>query len=242
MDVRFWAMDRLIGRACNGIMTIATLTRTPAAPVVPDLHPMLIAEDLLWLLLDDVTGKPLVDDITLASVLAGAVLVELTPDSSMRIPDGGHPDPLMSGALDLLRRRPITPKNAVDKLARGLRGALLERLQDNRQVRRQSTRRLGLIPTVSWPTSDVAGQRELRRALLDGERADARSLQLVVLLNTVHALADQFPEWHRSAVESRAQQITRQLPQADWATAAIRHAIQGAYAARYATGVGGRMS
>jgi hypothetical protein len=37
----------------------------------------LLAEDLLWLLLDDHTGEPLVDKQSLSHALAGALLIDL---------------------------------------------------------------------------------------------------------------------------------------------------------------------
>jgi hypothetical protein len=84
----------------------------------------LLAEDLLWLLLDDVSGHPLPDKISLSRVLAGAVLIDLTrsqtttalarvtgPGEAVRpgrlelLDDRAGADPVLARAAVLLRRR-----------------------------------------------------------------------------------------------------------------------------------------
>lgn len=88
---------------------------------------MLIAEDVLLLLVDDRTGRFLVDSTTLDNVLAGAVLVELVTIERVGFaPAGGGikrgrmvvvdptplGDPVLEGALaTVAASRPASPSS-----------------------------------------------------------------------------------------------------------------------------------
>ncbi|MBH0776691.1 GOLPH3/VPS74 family protein [Nocardia bovistercoris] len=190
-----------------------------------------IAEDLLWLLLDDFAGNTTVDSITLHRVLAGAVLAEL------RSHDGAVPprDPLLATVVAGHRR--IVLDRAVDDLATGVRGPLLDRLCADHRVDRRTRRSFRFIPRTTWPTSDPAGKAELRHSLhsavLDAHTPDTRTLALIGLLHTAGALPYQFPRWSRNTIDRRGRQICLDHPDFADIIAAVRHAVCRARADDY---------
>lgn len=210
----------------------------------------LIAEDLLLLLLDDKTGRPLVDGTKLSRVLAGAVLLELALPGAVRVAEKSGQvrtgrliaekaavpvdlltDPIVMSALDLIERKPITPKRAVQKLERGLRAQVLDRLSDKRLVRREQGRVLGLFPTTNWPSTDPGYEDALRRplgqALLDGAAPQDRTVAIISLLAAVDAAHKQFPDADRRAIRKRAKKIA----EGEWAGKAVRQAVDSVNAA-----------
>src|SRR6516225_862274 len=118
---------------------------------------MLMAEEVLLLLVNDRTGRFLVDSTRLDNVLAGAVLVELVttervgfaPAGSgvkpgrMVVVDPTPPgDPVLEGALaTVAARRPAKPEQLIARMRRRLRATLLDRLTAANALRR-STRKL----------------------------------------------------------------------------------------------------
>lgn len=87
----------------------------------------LLAEDLLLLLLDDVTGKPVVDDVRLDRALSGAVLLELALHERIAPAERGEQvrkgrfavrnstpmgDTLLDATLSRLAERPVRPAQA----------------------------------------------------------------------------------------------------------------------------------
>jgi len=201
----------------------------------------LIAEDLLLLLLDDSTGKAMVDSTALDRVLAGAVLLELALDH--RIAPAGEGESIKKGRLavrnadptrdELLDRvlsrlaedRPRKPEGAIEKLSGGLRKELLTRLAARGLVRPEVERALGLFPVTRWPVVDPAyesGLRaELTRVLVDGAEPAPRTAALVSLLAAVEAAAKVVPSADRRAVKRRAKELAR----GEWAGAAVRQAV-----------------
>ncbi|MET8878174.1 GPP34 family phosphoprotein [Nocardia sp. NPDC004604] len=223
----------------------------------------LLAEDLLWLLLDDHTGEPLVDKHCLSHALAGALLIDLAaPDrfpALIQVTGPGEPmhpgrlfvldeseharwqaDPLLVHAVELLRQRPLTPKQAIHKLEPGLRTTLLDRLCSRRQILRRSDRLLGFIPITVWPTIDRdtknALRQPLQRSLLDAQRPGHRTLALISLLHVVHALPEQCPGWRRSVINERAMKISEQYTGSTWPADSVRQAICDSYASTYTGG------
>ena len=123
----------------------------------PDVQPcnvdgMLMAEEVLLLLVDDRTGRFLVDSIRLDNVLAGAVLVELVTIERVGFPPAGGGvkrgrmvvvdpaplgDPVLDGALaTVAARRPAKPEQLIAKVRKRLRATLLERLTAAGALRR----------------------------------------------------------------------------------------------------------
>lgn len=206
----------------------------------------LLAEDVLLLLIDDATGKVLLDRTRLDRVLAGAVLVELAfAERVAPAPPGG---PVKAGRIVVLDRRPLgngildealarldgkpaRPARAVEKLVKGLRAALLTRIVDAGFVRVEHRTRLGVFPTTAWPTAQPGYEARIRRSLsevlLDGREPDTRTAAVIALLTAVDAVPKVVPARDRRALVRRA----RAVSQSDWAVKAVRDAVDAVNAA-----------
>jgi hypothetical protein len=213
----------------------------------------LLAEDLLLLLLDDDTGKPLVDGVVLPRVLAGAVLLDLTLDGVVEPSDGTGEvkkgrlllrertaplDPILAHATSQLRgSKPMKPEAAIEKLGKNLREAVLGRIVERGWVHEAKGRLLGIFPTKTWPAVDATHERVVRQklqsALLDGVQPDSRTAALISLLSAVDAAPKVFPDAKKKAVRSRAKEIAS----GDWASVAVRRAVDSVNAAIIAVAV-----
>lgn len=192
---------------------------------------MLIAEDLLLLLTDDVTGKPLVDSQRLTYAAAGAVLVELVLADRVAVTDGGrwgsgprvavvNPTPLGDQVLDaalsrvVAGRQPVGASSLLGGLGKGLLDALRTRLAARGILRRVDGKVLGLFPTSAWPAVDSqheAGLRwALRDVLLTGRTPTAREACLVALLHATDQVPKQFAAdgVTRGQLRDRAKEIS----------------------------------
>jgi hypothetical protein len=207
----------------------------------------LLAEDLLLLLLDDTSGKPVVDGTRMPRVLAGAVLLELAlgdvvtpaePGEDVKkgrlvVRDGVRPqDPLLARAVDLIgTSKPMKPEAAIEKLAKNLRDELAKRIVDAGWVREEKGKVLGIFSTTRWPEVDGSHERALRSelgaALLDGITPIPRTAALVSLLSAVDAAPKLFPDADRRAVKKRAKEIA----EGDWAGKAVRKSVEAVNAA-----------
>jgi hypothetical protein len=207
----------------------------------------LIAEDLLLLLVDDATGKLLLDTTRLDRVLAGAVLVELALAERVGPPEPGQRfgrdriaivdrrptgDPILDGALGLLDTpKPPGATRAVEKLVKGLRRSLLTRLVEAGFVREEHRSVLGIFPSTRFPAvrPDHENQlrTQLRAVLVDGQEPDRRAAALISLLAAVHAAPKIAPDADRRAVARRAEAVAR----GDWAGVAVRRAVDAVNAA-----------
>lgn len=206
----------------------------------------LIAEDLLLLLLNDETGKFLVDSTRLDRVLAGGLLVELalagrvTPAAEGEavkkgrlVARDGAPtgDELLDRTLSRLAAKPVKPERAVEQLTKGLRRELLTRLAGSGLLREQRGRTLGIFPTTSWPAIDTAHETQLRaelsEVLLAGRQPSERTAALVSLLAAVDRAAKVIAAEDRRAVKRRAKEIA----DGEWAGAAVKKAVDSVNAA-----------
>src|SRR5262249_14586279 len=201
---------------------------------------MLIAEDVLLLLVDDATGRFLVDSTRLDNVLAGAVLVELATIERLGFPPEGSGvrrgrivvvnstppgDPVLDRVLaTVAASRPVKPEKLIAKLRKRLRATLLERLTEAGVLRRSTRKVMGILPRTVWPTVDSGHRRELRARLQDvlvaGATPDGRTAALVSLLVAVNA-AHKVVDGDKKAVKARAKDIAA----GDWAGAAVKKAI-----------------
>ncbi|MFI7190268.1 GPP34 family phosphoprotein [Nocardia nova] len=135
-----------------------------------------ITHDLLWLLLDDDTGRLVIDRRTTGHALAVAASAE-----------------------NLWRATQPHPRTASP---RRLREKTLLALHATHRVLPRRTRFGGVISRTTWPTTDLLGKQELRRplqrALFDTQPADDATRALIAILHGVDALAIQCPRWsHR---------------------------------------------
>ncbi|MCC3313803.1 GPP34 family phosphoprotein [Nocardia africana] len=146
-----------------------------------------ITHDLLWLLLDDDTGRLVIDRRT-----AGlAVAVAASADNA-------------DGAVH--SRRTVSPQR--------LRRRSLDALHAAHRVRRDRIRLGGMIFRTTWPTTDLLGKQALRcalhRALFDAQPADDTTRALIAILHTAGALAIQCPRWPNRETAYWARQFIAQ--------------------------------
>ena len=211
---------------------------------------MLIAEDLLLLLTDDATGKPVVDSQRLSSGLAGAVLVELVVAGRLAITDAGRwgsgsrvavtsPAPLGDPVLDealrrsALRGQPVGAQALLGTLAKGLPDALRGRLVERQILRAEEGRVLGIFPTRAWPATDSRHEAQVRAALWDvvvqGRTPTDREVCLVALLHAVGQVPKQFATAGMTARQLRDR--AKALSEGNVGGEAVRRAIEAAEAA-----------
>ncbi|MGH3316243.1 MAG: GOLPH3/VPS74 family protein [Nocardioidaceae bacterium] len=211
---------------------------------------MLIAEDLLLLVTDDATGKPIVGSTELEHALAGAVLLELAMSGRVDVEKGTGfgrgdrvvvtdasrtEDPVLDDALSRIAEKPRKPQSVVGALRKGLRARLYERMAAHGILRMEQGRVLGLFPTTRWPAVDSAHERQLRQALHDvlvvGVEPQPRIGAIVSLLYAINAVPKVVgSRENRRAVKARAKAIA----EGAWAAAAVRKAVEAVNAATVA--------
>ncbi|MEV4421036.1 GPP34 family phosphoprotein [Patulibacter sp. NPDC049589] len=203
---------------------------------------MLVAEDLALLLHDDDSGKGVADRNTVGLALAGAVLVELALLGRVRVAgddedakegrlvlegDGPVGDDLLDDGLAIVATKEgRRPKATLEKLRRGLRERVLERLVAAGELRREEHQALKVFTTTRWPAGDGHREDEVRRlvhgALLDGEDPDERTAALVGLVDAIDATTKVVPSDDRKALKRRAKEIA----DGPWAADAVRSAVR----------------
>lgn len=199
----------------------------------------LIAEDLLLLLLDEASGKPLVDATRTTHSLAGALVLELAmmglliPEDpkarkgKSKITATGRPptDPLLDLAWNGFADKPRRAAAVIQKLDSKVTDPLLQRIAEKGWVREERTKILGMFTRTSWPEVDGRHEAELRNnlgiVLSQGGRPDGRTGALVSLLLAAEALPKLFPEADKKQLKARA----KELSDGEWAGAAVTQAI-----------------
>lgn len=216
---------------------------------------MLLAEDLLLLVTDDASGRLAVPGMQADAGLGGANLVELTLLGHVDIAgeqDQGRPgriivrdpsppgDEVLDAALQTLAARPGSKPSAVIRpLGKNLRPVLYQRLAASGVLRAGHGRALGIFPTRTWPAQDPSHEAEVRQlvtqALVQPGAPDERTAALIALLHALkceHKVVDPRPyQMSRRQLRARAAEIA----QGNWASEAVRKAIDQALAAVAAT-------
>jgi Golgi phosphoprotein 3 (GPP34) len=215
------------------------------------LQDVLIAEDLLLLVTDDASGKPIVGSTELEHALAGGVLLELALSGRVDVQKGEGlwrgdrvvvvdssrtGDSVLDEALSRIAGRPPRkPESVVGALRKGLRTRLYERLGDQGILRMEQGRVLGLFPTTRWPAVDSAHERQLRQALQDvlvvGVEPRPSTGAVVSLLFAIKAVPKVVgSRENRKVVQARAKTIA----EGAWAATAVRKAVEAVNAATVA--------
>ena len=209
---------------------------------------MLVAEDLLLLLLDDEKGT-LAASSNARPLFGGALLVELALDGLVAVEERpsrwrsakvraveGKPapaDPVLAAALAVAAERPRSAQDLVNRIGKGVREQLQDRLVDRGVLQRREGRVLGLFPHTTWPALDVRHERALRQRLQDvlvtGLDPDPRTGALVALLAAVDQAHRQVDRRGISAGQVRKR--AKQVAEGAWAATAVRDAVQAAQAA-----------
>lgn len=199
---------------------------------------MTLAEDLVLLLLDPGTGRAVVDGTSLDRVIGGALLLDLAARERVTADGGGSRarlsvvdatpmgDPLLDTALARLDK-PLRAQKAVERLARGTRTPVLERLAEEGLVRREQSRLLGLFPITTWTPGPAAAELRgcVAAVLRDGSRPDRH---LALLISLVHAVKAEHKvvEGQRRQLRARAAEVA----EGEWAGQAVRKAVQAVHA------------
>jgi hypothetical protein len=200
---------------------------------------MLIAEDLLLLLYDDRTGKPIAGSPGLDYALAGAVLIELTVQGKLDISTEGRSgrlqvldgsptgDPILDERLAYVVGKPgKKPKDQLSKLSKHLRDQLLDRLAQRGILQADQGKVLGLFPVTRWPAKDARHEQDVRTrltgVLAQGLTPDDRTGALIALLNALNAV----PKVVTDAVDKRAlKRRAKEIAESDWAADAVKKAV-----------------
>jgi hypothetical protein len=198
-----------------------------------------LAEDLLLLLLDDDSGRLITDGTSADHALAGAVLVDLV--NAGRIAEEGGKlhvmdtasldEPVLEAALErLAEKAPAKPQRSVEVLAKNVRGTVLGELAGRGLIRQDKDKVLGLFPRKTWPAVDSAHEdavrAELTAALIGGEQPGDRAGALIALLHAI-GVVPKVVEGDKKALKARAKQIS----DGDWASVAVKKAVQAIQAA-----------
>ncbi len=213
----------------------------------------LVAEDLLLLLLDDEKGA-VTSAVPVPTLLGGALLVELAMgehavvektstwrSAKVKPVPGREPpaDPVLADALTTIAEKERAASTLVDRLGRGLRDVLADRLVERGLLERREDKVLGLFRRTRWPAADRAHEDDVRRrlhaALVEGAEPDDRTAALAALLHAVdraHKTVDRGPVPAR-VVRKRA----KALSEGHWGAQAVRDAVSAALAATTAATV-----
>jgi hypothetical protein len=204
---------------------------------------MLIAEDLLLLLYDDESGKPIVGSPGLDYALASAVLIELTLLGKVDLGGDGEAvkkdrlvvrdttptdDPVVDQRLAIVAEKVgAKPQNVVDKLSKKLRPELLARLSDRGVLQADKEKVLGLFPVTRWPAQDARHELEVRAALESalklGMQPDARTASLIALLHALGVVPKVITD---PVDEKELKQRAQEIAESTWAADAVRKAVQ----------------
>ncbi|MGH3722701.1 MAG: GOLPH3/VPS74 family protein [Mycobacterium sp.] len=163
-----------------------------------------IAEDLLLLLLNNATGRPLLEKNRRSKALAAAIVLDLALAQRIRPATQGEPakaghllvlnmpytgDPVLDRAIDRLRRRPMSPAEAIAKVRRGVDSQMLHRLEMTGHIRAVRTGN-GLFPEKYWPVTNIARANAVRQGVTDVLFQDAppapRTAAIIAVLHGIN--------------------------------------------------------
>jgi hypothetical protein len=206
----------------------------------------LIAEDLLLLLLDDEKGTATSSYVDVA--LGGAVLLELALAEAVTVrertsiwsgakvvatPGAVVDDPVLAAGLATVAERERSASDLVNRLGKGVKAVLAERLATRGLLQRQDDKVLGLFPRTRWLAADTAHEVEVRRrlsaVLVQGVEPDARTGALVALLASV----DKAPASvdHEGVPKRDVRRRAKEVAEGAWAADAVKDAIAASTAA-----------
>ncbi|WP_278235529.1 GPP34 family phosphoprotein [Isoptericola sp. AK164] len=207
---------------------------------------MLIAEDLLLLTYDDAAGTPDAWVTNLDYRLGGALLLELALAGRVDVAGPGTTTaagsaaragtvvvvdpsptghPVLDGALAVVGHRARKPKNLVAPLSKGVRRSLLAGLAEQRVLRREEGRVLGIFPRTTWPAADSSHELALRAeceaVLLGSRQPRPETAGLLAVAQGTSLVKRLVPRERRREAEARAKQLVR----SSWAHEAVKKAV-----------------
>jgi Golgi phosphoprotein 3 (GPP34) len=211
---------------------------------------LILAEQTLLIALDDKNGRDTTDwgsDAGLAAALlldlARVDLVEVDSDGKIAAFDGVQPGhELVRDAYVTIRgsSKRRNAKGWVDRLPRELkplRRRLARGLVQRGILCEEHSKRLGIVPTTSFPTVDAAPERELRERLQDvlvaGRKPTENEALLVGLLDPLGLIDSVVTKDQRRAARKHAKAVAEQ----GLAGTAVRDSVRAVQAAVIAAAV-----
>ena len=214
---------------------------------------MLIAEEMLLLCTDAVSGQKTVGGDRLEPALTGALVAELALCGRIRVgqPSGPraergrvsviNPAPVGDQLLDaaLARLTDFQGKRVKDllgglghnKLIKNLADLLRQRLVVGGVLAREDKRLLGVFTSTTFPEVDPRPEQEVRErvaaVLLAGHLPDERTATLIALLLSIGQLGKLLPGRDRRQLNARAKSVA----EGDAVSAAVKHSIDEVAAA-----------
>jgi hypothetical protein len=206
---------------------------------------MLIAEDLLLLLYDDETGKPLTGSAELECALAGAVVIELIRLGRLDLAESGEDvkedrlevldagltgNPILDERLRLLGdKQGKRLRGLIPKLAKDLPEQVRDGLAERGVLSKERGRVLGLFPVTRWPAKDAQHESELRvqleGVLIQDKEPDQRTGALIALLSAVDAV----PKVLRQVADKRSlKRQARDIAESDRVTEEVVQEVKAA--------------
>jgi hypothetical protein len=206
----------------------------------------LIAEDLLLLLLDDASGK-LTGTSYPQPALGGALLIELAlveavvveekkglwTSAKVRPTAAAPEDAVLRAGYDLVAEKERGAQDLVDRLGKGLKEQLADRLVERGVLERREDKVLGMFPRTRWPAADRTHEEQVRRSLtavlVSGAEPDQRTAALVAVLSAIdkaHKVVD-----HQGMSSRDVRKRAKQISEGAWAAKAVRDAISASTAA-----------
>lgn len=198
-----------------------------------------LAEELTLLAYDDDTGKSKAD-VFFEYGLGGALLAELAVLEKVTLsgkkvsvvdatPTG---DPQLDAALAAIADSPPrSPKRWVERLRKGTKPAMLQRLVDRGLLRRHEGKVLLVFPMTTYPTRDGRPEQEIRQRLRDalvaGNVPELRTVTLALLVGACDLGKVVFPDLPKKEVKRKLNELTA----GDWAAKATKEAIEAVRAA-----------
>jgi hypothetical protein len=219
------------------------------------MRSVLLAEDLLLLVTDDVSGRLLVPVAQVDAGLGGANLAELALLNKVDLSGEGEAgkagrivvrdpspagDEVLNEALQILiARQGSRPSAVIRPLSKNLRQRLYERLAASGVLRAGQGRILGIFPAHTWRARDSHHEAQVRlqltQALVRQQAPEARSAALIALVHALrceHQIVDPRPYGlSKRQLRARAEEIAN----GSWAPEAVRTAITEIIAAVAAT-------
>jgi hypothetical protein len=203
-----------------------------------------LAEQLLLLSYDEVTGKPAIPLSSLDHGLVAAHLLDLNYQGKVVLDHGKlaaadrtDPDPVLA---KVRAQKPHTPDWWVYHLADpARREQLLDRLVNAGLLQRREHRILGMFPVRAYPEVDPAQERALvdhLRDVVTGDAApDRLSLGLLALAHGCGLDKHLFPKLDATMVRHRLNELT----QGEWCGQAVRKVVEAENVAMLAAVSGG---
>ena len=213
-----------------------------------------LTAELVLLILDDNTGKPLVDSVRRKAAVAGGAVLELVLDGILELTAGEPRQARLVAAPGAAEPRSLVlaqandrvvghkPKEAVARLggasdwkhrADDILEAVLQELAALGIVEPVERTTLGVLRSTRWVMrrSEVEAEIKTRIALvLDGRKPDARTAALVALANAIDLLPKLYPGREKKAIRRRATEIA-ELSWGGQAVSQVVQEVQGAVVA-----------